>query len=356
MLPAPFFPRHSRRFAHLIRKMPVSDHYLRPARAGLVALIIALAASAQAQAPVAAWKPDIVLPVPAYPFTFVGYGDIRFTNPANSVDSNAAVRKAEIARIAQEKPGFVLISGDLVLTGADRQDWKVFDAETKPLRKAGIVLLPALGNHDVAGVKDQALDNYFQRFPRLECRRWYSARAGNLLVLVLDSNSADGPGSQQWQWLEERLDALPPDIDFVLVTLHHPPITQSHDMPLGGGHSQRPQEQQLAALLEKRQQNLRARIIVLAGHVHNYERYEEGGVTYIVSGGGGATPYMVQRSAGDFYRDPGETYHICNFTVDHGELLLQMLKLTFDGAQPRWRVADSFVTRTGAARQAASTH
>lgn len=318
----------------------------------LFALAISLAA--QTPAPAASWKPDIVLPAPAYPFTFVGYGDMRFTNPADTKHSNAAVRRAEIARIAQEKPAFVVITGDLVLTGADAQDWKVFDAETASLRQAGIELLPALGNHDVHGGEGRALANYFQRFPRLEGRRWYSVRAGNVVVLVLDSTSADGPGSRQWQWLEQGLQTLPPEVDFVLLALHHPPLTRSNDKMFGEGHSARRQEQQLASLLEKHQQSLRARIIVMAGHVHNYERYEHGGVTYVVSGGGGATPYMIQRSASDVYRDPGPTYHICNFTVDHGELRFQMLKLTFPSTEAQWTVRDSFVSRAGEARRAAS--
>lgn len=336
--------------------MLLTSHFLRLMRTCLITLLaLSFALTlAQAQTPVSTWKPDIVLPVPAYPFTFVGYGDMRFTDPADTRHSNAAVRQAGIARIAQEKPAFVVISGDLVLTGADAQDWKVFDVETAPLRQTDIELLPALGNHDVRGAEDRALENYFQRFPRLENRRWYSARAGNVMVFVLDSNSADGPGSQQWQWLEQRLETLPPDVDFVLVALHHPPLTHSHDKMVGGGHSERPQEEQLASLLEKYQESMRARIIVLAGHVHNYERYERNGVIYLVSGGGGATPYMVQRSASDFYRDPGPTYHICNFTVDRGELRFQMLKLTLKGAQAKWTGRDSFVSRAGEASRAAS--
>jgi hypothetical protein len=91
-------------------------------------------------------------------------------------------------------------------------------------------------------------------------------------MFMLDGNSADGPDSRQRQWLEQGLDALPPDIDFVLVTLHHPLITHSHDKMFGGGHSARLQERSLALRLEEYQQSMRSRIIVLAGHVHNYER------------------------------------------------------------------------------------
>jgi len=332
--------------------MHITRFCLQSARAGLITLLaVAFAlAPARAQSPAGSWKPDIVLPAPAYPFTFVGYGDIRFTDPADTKHSNANMRRAEIARIAQEKPAFVIISGDLVFSGSNGQDWKVFDEETAPLRRAGIEVLPTLGNHDVSG--DEAAKNYFQRFPQLKGRRWYSVRVANLMMFMLDSTSADGAGSPQQQWLEQGLQALPPGVDFVLVALHHPPLTQSDDMMPGGGHSLRPQEKQLASLLEQHQQSMRARIIVLAGHVHNYERYERGGVTYVVSGGGGATPYTIQRSEGDFYHDPGPTYHICNLTVDHGELRFQMLKLTLDGAQPQWTVRDSFVSRAGEARAA----
>lgn len=321
----------------------------------LTGLAVAPAVLAQSQTPASSWQPDIVLSEPAR-FNFVGYGDIRFTDPTDNRNSNPGMRRAEIARVVQEKPAFVLIGGDLVLTGDNAQDWKVFDAETAPLKQAGIEVLPALGNHDVNGAEDRALANYFQRFPRLEGRRWYSVRAANLLMFMLDSNSANGPGSRQWQWLEAGLDVLPADVDFVLLAMHHPPLTHSQDSMHGGGHSIRPQEQQLAAMLERRQPKLRARIIVFAGHVHNYERYERGGVTYLVSGGGGATPYMVPRSATDFYRDPGPTYHICTFSVQRDELRFQMLKLTLDGSQAQWTVKDSFVSRAAAARSAASGH
>ena len=35
---------------------------------------------------------------------------------------------------------------------------------------------------------------------------------------------------------------------------------------------------------------IHARILVSAGHIHNYERHEQANITYLVSGGGGAFP------------------------------------------------------------------
>jgi hypothetical protein len=275
------------------------------------------------------------------PFSFDAYGDIRFMNPSNTKDSDPVRRKLIVEKIAADKPPFLLVTGDLVATGADGDQWKVFDRETAPFREAGIKLYPVLGNHDLRGDLPVALSNYFQRFPYLENSRYYSARAGNVLILALDS-SLDQPGGDEMQWFDKQIDALPKEIDFVVVTLHHPPVTRSRDSMTGGGHSPRGQEEDMGKFLESRQAKTRARFVVIAGHVHNYERYEHGGVTYITSGGGGATPYMIPREQGDAYTDPGPTYHYCHFDVAPGKLTMHMQKLELDGNKPKWTEGDSF--------------
>ena len=85
-----------------------------------------------------------------------------------------------------------------------------------------------------------------------------------------------------------------------------------------------------------------AQYLVISGHVHNYERYDRANIMYIVTGGGGATPYLFDRSADDFYREPGPTYHFCRFTVDQGKLKFEMVKLETTDGQPLWVVRDSF--------------
>src|SRR6202030_4482712 len=123
-----------------------------------------------------------------------------------------------------------------------------------------------------------ALTNYFQRFPDLKKSRYYSVRAANTLMLVLDS-SLDETSGPQGQWLKQALDTLPREGDFVFVVLHHPPYTSSSDeKKFGGGHSSRNPEHLLAEMLEALQQHTSAHFVVLSGHVHNYERHEHGGV------------------------------------------------------------------------------
>ncbi len=275
------------------------------------------------------------------PFSFDAYGDIRFMNPSNTKDSDPVRRKVIVEKIAEDKPAFLLISGDLVANGGVAEQWSVYDSETAPLRQAHIRIYPALGNHDLRGDLPVALSNYFQRFPYLQNSRYYSVRAGNVLVLTLDS-SLDQPGGDEMQWFDKQINSLPSEVQFVVVQLHHPPITRSRDSVMGGGHSPRPQEQDMAKFLESRQAKTRARFIVVAGHVHNYERYEEGGVTFITTGGGGATPYNIKREPGDHYTDPGPTYHFCHFDVEPGKITMHMKKLEMDGNKPKWVERDSF--------------
>jgi acid phosphatase type 7 len=275
------------------------------------------------------------------PFSFVAYGDIRFMETSNIKDSDPIRRKILVQKIAGEKPAFLLITGDLVANGGVAQQWSVFDNESSPFQAAGVKLYPALGNHDLRGDLPVALKNYFQRFPYLQQNRYYSVRADNVMVLTLDS-SLDHPGGPEMQWFERQIDALPDGIQFVVVQLHHPPLTRSTDSVFGGGHAPRAVEQDMAGFLESKAAKSKAKFIVVAGHVHNYERYERNGVMYIVTGGGGATPYMIQRQSNDAYKDIGASYHYCHFDVKPGQIEMHMVKLDLLGNKPTWQDRDSF--------------
>ncbi len=282
---------------------------------------------------------DFTVSPKAKKFEFVAFGDLR-ANPDEGPSSNGAVRRALLNRIAELKPSLVVVTGDLVLRGNTPEHWATWDTESKPLRDAGVPIFPVLGNHDV--YRDAKAETYFAHLPQLQNRRWYTVRHGNVLLVMLDSTSHYAPGSEQGSWLDQQLSTVPADIDFLVIALHHPPYTNSSDQAKGGGHSARAQEQQLAVWLAARRKTLRQPILVLAGHVHAYERYEHDGVTYITTGGGGATPYEIQRGPQDAYREPGPAYHFLRFFVDGRTLGAEMVKLTIDDGKPQWRVRDSF--------------
>jgi Icc-related predicted phosphoesterase len=287
------------------------------------------------------------------PFHFVVYGDSRFHDPKDTEAANPAARQALVRAIAQTSPAFVSFGGDIVYNGYDKDDWKVFDTETAIWREKKIPVYPALGNHDLHGNEKVALSNYFERFPDLKNSLYYSVRAANTLMLVLDS-ALDETAGPQGQWLAQKLDHLPGDVDFVLIVLHHPPYTSSSDAKkFGGGHSSRSQEQDLAKMLEGRQQNLRARIVVCSGHVHNYERHEHGGVTYFVTGGAGAHAYPIERAADDPFQSKEVNYHYLQVEVDHGNLKITMNRLDLTSGKAVWTQPDSVAISVPTAKAAA---
>ena len=289
------------------------------------------------------------------PFHFIAYGDTRFHDAKDTEAANAPVRVALVKAIADANPAFICFTGDIVYNGYDSNDWKVWDSETSIWREKKIPIYPALGNHDLHGEAKIALGNYFQRFPELNDSRYYSVRAANTLLLVLDS-SQDEIAGPQGTWLAGKLDHVPSDVDFVLLMFHHPPYTSSSDAKLfGGGHSARPSEQALAKMLEERQARARFRMVVFNGHVHNYERHEHGGVTYFVSGGGAAHAYPIERAKDDPFQSKEINYHYLNVTVDRQQLTVTMNRLELTSGNAVWTQPDSvkIAVPAAAAAQAA---
>ena len=74
---------------------------------------------------------------------------------------------------------------------------------------------------------------------------------------------------------------------------------------------------------EKAESNLK--FLVSAGHIHNYERAVRDDVVYLVSGGGGAVPYYVERTTGDMYQSVlFPNFHYVKLTLEkdrvHGSM------------------------------------
>jgi hypothetical protein len=115
-------------------------------------------------------------------------------------------------------------------------------------------------------------------------------------------------------------------------------------------HNVRPNENALAQQLEAAAQRTKAKIIVIAAHIHAYQRFERGGVIYLVSGGGGAKQYKVLRSPGDLYQDNVfPNFHYVKFVSQGRELKATMYRLDDKGA---FVPSDSFVV--GAAAKSAA--
>jgi acid phosphatase type 7 len=303
----------------------------------VVVLGLSAAGTVQAEGP-----PQFEVPAGAdQPITFVVYGDTRFSPQAGV--ANPLARRALVARIAAEHPLAIMIGGDLVYDGSSESDYATYADETAAWSQAKLPVFVALGNHEFHGCEhdqDLCLEHWWTHAapPRLKPYRWYSVRLGaHLLALVLDSDSALKRGSAQRDWFEQQVGALDPAVQFLLVIIHYPPVKDPL-FPRGRD------EKEIASYFAKHARALHARVVVVGSHVHNYERYARDGVTYLVSGGGGAKPILDPRLPGELSRlRTSVNFHYLRFHLENGTLRGTMVRFEADdrGTDP-WSEPDHF--------------
>ncbi len=290
------------------------------------------------------------------PPAFVIYGDMRFTRWRFSRNASSAwARQALVQKVASEKPDALFLDGDLPFRGAYFGDYKVFEEETRVWRERHLRLYPILGNHefynrDLFVSRERGLANWWKEFPALKGLQWYSVQLGEqIYVLCLDSNfGALRAGGPQRVWLEQQLSGVLNSLDYVFILLHH---SRAGDYLEG---ISRGYEDDLETHLEYLEQRARARMVVIAGHDHNYARMESNGVLYIVSGGGGAHPVFFRRQPDDSFRGKDllaggrrlPNYNYLKFVLGFGGLKSTMYRISNPEAgegEASWDSPDAFV-------------
>jgi len=188
---------------------------------------------------------------------FAIYGDTR---------SNPEIHQQVVQQIVIHKPEATFHTGDLNSSGKTQKEYDNFLQIISPLCQFSR-FFPARGNHE----KDLAL--FLQNFPYLNGSSYYTVYQDSIRFIILDSVLDLSPGSAQFNWLQKQLKENIPS----LLILHHPVFSS-------GEHSEELGLQLfLPELLQK--SSVKA---VFSAHDHNYERSEFKGITYIVTGGGGA--------------------------------------------------------------------
>lgn len=281
------------------------------------------------------------------PLTFVVYGDTRFTSRGGDV-VNPYARRALVEKIAAENPAALLIGGDLVYEGSNPDDYAVLRSETAQWASRKIPVFPALGNHEFKGcASDDALpclENFWGAFSALSLRphRWYSVTLGpEVLAIILDSDAYLRPGSEQRLWFEHEITGADSHVKFILVLMHYPPVRDPF-------YPRMLDEKEVARYLSRKAPSLRAQVVVIGSHVHNYERYYRNGVTYLVSGGGGAKPVPAARLFGELSKlRTSVNYHYLRFVVDGDRLTGTMVRFdaTVDKSGDPWSEPDRFDIR-----------
>lgn len=212
--------------------------------------------------------------VAAERFTFVAYGDTR-TDPVT--------HRRVIQEIVGLRPEFVLQSADLVSDGRNPRQWAEFDQITQPLRDARIAYYPARGNHDLGTFYSHYVPATFDSGDRVN-RLYYAFTRHHNRFLIVDSMQPYDPGSIQYAWLEREL-ARSKTFVSTFVMFHEGLFSVGPHGPTLDA------QKYLHPLFVK----YRPRA-VFCGHDHLYYRTKRDGVTYIVTGGGGAPPYRPENA------------------------------------------------------------
>ena len=170
----------------------------------------------------------------------------------------------------------LLEAGDIVYPdGSPSRFAATIDAPYATLRTA-MPFWPALGNHDVMWNNGNDLMSYTS-MPGRSYEKLITNGDVTMQLLVLDSNDIS---PTQTAWLESKLSSGTPR--WRVVMFHHPvwscsthgntqsvinawlPVLTAHDVDL-----------------------------VITGHDHNYQRFQQGNTTFVVTGGGGMPTYAI---------------------------------------------------------------
>jgi hypothetical protein len=176
---------------------------------------------------------------------------------------------------------------------------------------------PASGNHDYQS-DDAAPFRQVFALPEnggpLGLERWYSFDFGDVHFVALDTQR---DLAAQVTWLEQDLSRN--QRPWTIAYLHRPPFSS------GRHGSSLDVREAFVPLFERHGVQL-----VLAGHEHDYERTVPlGGVTYVVTGGGGKTTRPVGTS--DFTAFSAQALHFVQGTVTRDSL--ELVAIDIDGQQ-----------------------
>lgn len=236
--------------------------------------------------------PDTASPTPDAPLVrFAVLGDAG-TREAMQAKVAAQIEAAD----ARGRPfDALLITGDLVYEEGDSDltDASVIRPYAATFTRAEIIA--ALGNHDIESDEGGDIMRRLGRPGPV-----YVQDVGPVRVITLDSNRVT---TAQTEWLKRVLDQPRPASTWVIVVMHHPAFSS-------GEHGSEEDVRQAWVPVFAREDV----DIVLAGHDHDYERTKpQNGVTYIVSGGGGAELRDVGRSS--FTATSAKKHHFVDLTV-----------------------------------------
>jgi acid phosphatase type 7 len=241
------------------------------------------------------------------PVRFMAIGD---TNPGLG-DSTAKV----LAQAIPRGPDFIVHAGDIQYYESTLETWALWFPVMAPMLRQGS-FFPAIGNHE--SEKPTEFAEYYTRFfagagvGQLE---YYRFDSGGVSFFSLDTELPFGAGSAQATWLEAGLvdAAAAPGHLFSVVLMHRPFVT------CGDSGDKIAELDHFTPIFESNGVSL-----VIQGHMHGYERFEIGPITFVTTAGGGGllgnVDENIDRPQCAMRVESGAFFHAALFEVSGGML------------------------------------
>lgn len=240
-------------------------------------------------------------------FSFASIGD---TNPG------LGDIKKMLATVYDQKPDFTIHQGDIQYYSSGLESYTTWMVTMRPMLRTG-AFFPSIGNHE--DEKPNEREEYIERFwgkPGFDGGSdFYRFQSGGVWFFALNTEIDMGDKSSQGVWLAEKLEdaSKQPGYRFSVLYMHRPFVTC-------GDTGQND-------ALRKTYQPLFTRTgvkLVVAGHMHGYERFELDDTTWVTSAGGGSAPGKVDenitRAECADRKSSGTWWNETLFTVKPGEL------------------------------------
>jgi predicted MPP superfamily phosphohydrolase len=241
-------------------------------------------------------------------FSFDVYGDGQ-SNDENHVNVLKQIQKTH--------PLFIINTGDL--TRKDKEtNWYDYFSVICDKTNIGetIPIYSTTGNHDR---KEKVKESLYFKYFSLPVNNsdyseaYYSFNIGDAHFVALNSYLSFDPCSPQYKWLAEDLKQSS-RYKWKIVFIHEPFYSS------GRHGSNIHQRRVLCPLLEKGGVTL-----VFSGHDHLYERTKSiKGVTYIVTGGGGASLYNATKT--EWLARINKSHHFCKVRITKDQCELEMIR------------------------------
>lgn len=256
-------------------------------------------------------------------------------------ENNTESTKSLFYEMARRKPFCIIHLGDLTSKGSSESSWHEFEEDNKSVLDAKIPYFPVFGNHEYHGRNDKCYRNFYEHFPYISGRKWYSVFQGNICIILLNSNYSeldDDEISEQKKWYTKLLRKTDVDstISHVIVCSHYPPFTNSNIVS--------PSVEILRDFVPGFLKYKKT-ILFLSGHSHSYEKFIEQGKYFIISGGGGGPRHKLNidpntRKYDDKYNgDELRFFHFCELRKQKNKLCFTVYKLDNNGT---FSIADEF--------------